>query len=157
MVCVAYNRFSLSAAFFIHILPAWSSIDEISVTETFTRRIFPELISLKTLATIRTVKASLVWAVSLNTIFFRPAFFLAPSICLDIGIVDVVNKLAQYYITYILASADSNLHNLEYDPLVKQSGNGPLCLTSKAKLTTLYRQKSPRIVIAPCPQYLLFA
>jgi hypothetical protein len=59
----------LMALFSFRLLPAWSVIDEIAVTETFTRRIFPELMSLQALATIRTVQAVIIWATSFHTIF----------------------------------------------------------------------------------------
>jgi uncharacterized membrane protein YobD (UPF0266 family) len=70
---------SLMAVFFIRTLPTWSQIDEIAVTETFTRRIFPELISLRTLATIRTVQAVIIWVVSLHAVFISDGFVFSTS------------------------------------------------------------------------------
>jgi hypothetical protein len=69
----------LMAVFFIRTLPAWSLIDEIAVTETFTRRIFPELISLRTLATIRTVQALIIWVVSFHAVFMSEGFVFSTS------------------------------------------------------------------------------
>jgi hypothetical protein len=61
-------------AFFIRLLPTWAEIDEIAVTDTFTRRVFPELISIRTLAVIRTVTALIIWATSIHSVFISPGW-----------------------------------------------------------------------------------
>jgi hypothetical protein len=55
------------AAFHSH-LPAWSQIDEIAVTETLPES-FRNSSVLRTLATIRTIQALIVWVVSSGCLY----------------------------------------------------------------------------------------
>jgi hypothetical protein len=52
---------------FVYRLPSWTSIDEAATVETFTRRLFPELISIQQLALVRILFAALIWGTSLQT------------------------------------------------------------------------------------------
>jgi hypothetical protein len=99
----------LMAVFFISTLPAWSQIDEIAVTETFTRRIFPELISLRTLATIRTVQALIVWAVSFHSIFLSKGWEQRTSYLPDSKLKMVFNKLKGLRTMFPFTSVSWNL------------------------------------------------
>lgn len=56
-------------ACFASIFPSLESIDEVATIETFTHRIFPDLISLRTLGFIRLAIALLIWENSHFTIF----------------------------------------------------------------------------------------
>jgi hypothetical protein len=100
---------SLMAVFFIRTLPTWSQIDEIAVTETFTRRIFPELISLRTLATIRTVQALIVWAVSFHSIFLSKGWEQRTSYLPHSKLKMVFNKLKGLRTMFPFTSVSWNL------------------------------------------------
>jgi hypothetical protein len=95
--------------FFIRLLPAWSSIDEIAVTETFTRRIFPELMSLKALAAIRTVQALIVWATSFYILFVSTGYVFSTSYLPQSKLKTVPNTLAGIRGMYPFTSVSWNL------------------------------------------------
>jgi hypothetical protein len=99
----------LMAVFFIRTLPAWSQIDEIAVTETFTRRIFPELISLRALATIRTVQALIVWAVSLHAVFISDGYVFSTSYLPHSKLKMVNNRLTGIRTMFPFTSVSWNL------------------------------------------------
>jgi hypothetical protein len=61
-------------ACFASIFPSFESIDEVATIETFTHRIFPELISLRTLGFIRLAMALLIWHTSYSVIFRSDGF-----------------------------------------------------------------------------------
>jgi hypothetical protein len=97
------------ALFFIRSLPAWSSIDEIAITETFTRRIFPELISLRTLATIRTIQALLIWATSFHAVFMSKGFVFSTSYLPQTKLKMVDNQLTGLRTMFPFTSVSWNL------------------------------------------------
>jgi hypothetical protein len=94
---------------FIRLLPAWSVIDEIAVTETFTRRIFPELMSLKALATIRTLQALIVWATSFYILFVSTGYVFSTSYLPQSKLKCVPNRLAGLRGMYPFTSVAWNL------------------------------------------------
>ena len=51
----------------LYTLPSWSNLDETATVETFTRRWFPDAVSLKQLAYIRWGFASIIWATTFQT------------------------------------------------------------------------------------------
>jgi hypothetical protein len=58
----------LMTAYFCHYLPSWQVIDEMAVSETFTQVVFPQYMSLQTLALIRATIAVIIWATTIQTV-----------------------------------------------------------------------------------------
>ena len=54
---------------FLKIAPSLSSLDEISTLDALTNRIFPELITIRTLGCLRAIMALVIWATSIYTVF----------------------------------------------------------------------------------------
>ena len=52
---------------FLHFLPSLESIDEIATVETFTKRIFPDYMSIQTLGWVRLVIAAIIFGTSFQT------------------------------------------------------------------------------------------
>jgi hypothetical protein len=52
------------------LLPSPESLDELAKIETFTHRVFPDLVSLRMLAILRLITAISIWSVTVDMIFF---------------------------------------------------------------------------------------
>ena len=53
-------------ALWTSLLPTWEALDELATMETFTHRVFPELLSIKALAYIRLSLAAIVWVTTID-------------------------------------------------------------------------------------------
>jgi len=62
----------------IYWLPSWESLDKVATIDTFTNRLFPELISIKQLAYIRLAFAATIWLTTLE-FYFGPGIPLQTS------------------------------------------------------------------------------
>lgn len=71
------------AAVFLYTFPSWENVDQAATVETFTRRVFPQIMSLQALANIRLLIAALIWAVSFQTIVLSPGWEQTTSYLMD--------------------------------------------------------------------------
>jgi hypothetical protein len=62
-------------SFFLKIAPSLTSLDEIATLETLTHRIFPDIITIRTLGCLRAIMAVVIWATSIYTVMLDPNGF----------------------------------------------------------------------------------
>jgi hypothetical protein len=59
---------------FVGLFPSMESVDRVATVETFTRRVFPDLITVEQMAYIRLAIAGVIWATSFHTMFLSPGW-----------------------------------------------------------------------------------
>lgn len=59
---------------FVSLFPSMESVDRVATVETFTHRVFPDLMTVEQMAYIRLAIAGVIWATSFQTVFLSPGW-----------------------------------------------------------------------------------
>jgi hypothetical protein len=101
-------------AVFGYMFPSWEIIDEAATVETFTKRVFPDLISIQQLACIRLAIAAAIWAVSFQCVFLSPGWEQSTSYLKGTKLISVPNKLSGIKTMFPFTSLSWNVLGLSF-------------------------------------------
>lgn len=127
----AVAAMGLCAAYFCRHLPSWETIDELAVTETFTRSVFPDFISVQTLGLIRAAIAVVIWATSIHTLVFSSGWVQTTSYLPHSKLLQVDNALTGIRTMFPFTSVSWNLLGAAF------TSSSYICLATTAQFSSI--------------------